>query len=377
MKLEIASTADSEKLIDFYRQFPIHLPVHLQPERHVDFFAPYRYQGSNYRTYVLKDEQQNIHALANFSIRKTFIEGQSEVPIAVASDLRVSNQRRAILEWSNHFLPVIEEVKKDFNVEQIFSYINLYDPGAMNAFIRPRSMRRPLPRYYLYRKLNLVSIHGRFPWAPRPLSGLRIQEGNKLNYDALLGYILKRSQYRTFADIGSVSSLEQKISRLVDLQLEDFLIAFDHNDNVVGCVAPWSSKKINSLVPLKYNLQGHNFRQTLKFLWLLGWTRRLTKPVSSTGLEAPLDFCYLTHLFVDNEDIFESLIWESYYNTGPNNFLVYAQVERDFRIAPPRSWISTKSPFALYVVVPPKDEMPSFLDPSLSLNPEVEPFFVL
>lgn len=377
MELKIANQSDSEKLIDFYKQFSIHLPVSLQPERYSDFFSSYKCHGSDYRTYILKDNNEKIYATANFSIRKTFIEGFKESKIAVASDLRVANNRKAIIEWSNHFLPVIEEIKKDFQVEQIFSYINTYDPGALNTFIRPRSMKRPLPRYYLYRKINLISLHGKLPWAPRPLSGLRIVSGNKSNLDALMAYILKRSQYKYFADVGSLVSFQEKLNRLVGLQLEDFLIAFDKNENVVGCLAPWNSKKIYNFIPLKYNLQAHNFRQALKFMWLLGWTRRLTKPVSRTNLEAPLDFSYLTFLFVDNEDIFESLLWEAYQNTAPNNFLVYTQVERDFRIAPPRTWISAQNPFALYVVVPPMSEMPHFLDPSLSLNPEVEPFFVL
>jgi hypothetical protein len=106
-------------------------------------------------------------------------------------------------------------------------------------------------------------------------------------------------------------------------------------------------------------------------------TRRLAKPVASTGIESKLQFRYLTNVFADNEDVFESLLYSAYDHLTPQEFLVYAHTEQDYRLLPPLSWVSASLPYALYAVAPPEKEMPDFLHPSISLNPEIEAFTVI
>jgi hypothetical protein len=120
------------------------------------------------------------------------------------------------------------------------------------------------------------------------------------------------------------------------------------------------------------SLRAHNFRQFLKFGKYLGWTRPLSKPVASTGLESPLSFQYLTHVFADNEDIFESLLWSAYQNVPKTDFLLYAHCADDYRLLPPETWVHTQIPHALYAVVHPEIHPPDFLHPSHNLNPELE-----
>lgn len=376
MKLEIAAASDNLELIQFFKDFPISGLVDLKIDRNQDFFAPYKLQSEQYRTYLLKDEEEKIHAAASFIIRETATEGQ-RMRVATATDLRVSPNRRAILQWSNHFLPVLQKETEENQISSVFSAINLSDPTVLNTFIRPRNMKRAMPRYYLYRKFFLHTLHGRYPWAKKPLSALRIRQASEANADALAAYLIRRSQYRPFASIWDTQSFETKMNRLTGMKLSDFLIAFDPNENVVGCVAPWSPSGIQDLIPLSYSLRAHNFRQFLKFFWLLGMTRRLAKPVVSTGFENKLQFRYLTNLFCDNEDIFESLLYTAFENVTPQEFLVYARVEQDYRLLPPETWISASLPYALYAVTPPENEVPAFVHPSISLNPEIEAYTVL
>ena len=238
-------------------------------------------------------------------------------------------------------------------------------------------MKRPMPRYFLYRKFRMVTLHGRYPWAKAPLPSIKIRQGSPAHADALAAYIIRRSQFRPFASVWDVPSFEKKMERLTGLKLEDFFIAFDSDENVIGCVAPWSPSGIQDFIPLSYSLRGHNFRQFLKFLWLFGLTHRLAKPVASTGEESKLQFRYLTHVFADNEDVFESLLFSAFEHLTSQEFLIYAHVEQDYRLLPPLSWISASLPFALYAVSLPEREMPRFLDPSISLNPEIEAYTVL
>jgi hypothetical protein len=371
MKLDLATEKDNRELCQFFREFPSKGLVDLRLDRGNDFFAYYRAQTEDFKTYVLRDNQQKIQAMASFLFRQTGF-GQATVPIAIATDLRVTNSREAILDWTHHFLPVMNEVTNEHHLSSIFSVINLSDPLALNSFIRPRNMKRLMPKYYLYRKFFLTSIHGRYPWSKPPLSSLQIRQGSSANVDALCHYVIKRSSYRPFSSVWDEQSFQKKMSRLPGFQLSDFLIAFDDNDNIIGCLAPWSSHGLMDYIPLTYSLRAHNFRQFLKFLWLFGLTRRLAKPVASTGRESKMQFRHLTFVNADNEDVFESLLSVAFESVSHQEFLLYAHVEQDYRLLPPQSFITASQPYALYSVVPPEMEMPAFLHPSLSENPEIE-----
>lgn len=376
MHLEIATNQDSESLVSFFKEFPVKGLVDLRVDRRQNFFAPYLAQSEEFKTYLLKDEEKNIHASASFIFRDVMTDGKV-IKVATATDLRVSPHRRAILEWANHFLPVLQKETEAHHISSVFSAINLSDPSALNTFIRPRAMKRRMPRYFLYRKFKLVSLHGRYPWAKKPLPSIKIRAGSTATYDALLNYLIRRSQYRPFASVWDETSFQKKLHRLSGMKLSDFSIAYDSDDNVIGCMAPWSAAKIQNFIPLSYSLQAHNFRQFLKFFWILGMTRRLAKPVVSTGLEAPLQFSYLTNVFADNEDVFESLLYTVFDSIPQNEFMLYAHTEHDYRLLPPKDWISASLPYALYGVSPPEKEMPDFISPSIALNPEIEAYTVV
>ncbi len=371
MDLKIATEADNHELIEFFKDFPLRGLIDLKVDRHQDFFSNYRIQSDKHTTYTLRNKEGELNAAATIMIRNAWNEDQV-CRIASAADLRVRNSRSAILQWSQHFLPVLKKETEENGVSSIFSYINLSDPTALNTFIRPRNMKRAMPRYYLYRRFRMVSLHGRFPWAKKPLPSLQIRQGHSSNVDALANYIIRRSRFRPFASVWDQSSFENKLARLSGLKLSDFFIAMDADDNVVGCLAPWSPAGIQDLIPLSYSLRAHNFRQFLKFLWMFRMTRRLAKPVASTGVESKLQFRFLTNVFADNEDVFESLLYSAYEYLTPQEFLVYAHTDQDYRLLPPLSWISASLPYALYSVTPPEREMPSFLHPSISFNPEIE-----
>ncbi|MNL23980.1 hypothetical protein D3C87_1453980 [compost metagenome] len=128
---------------------------------------------------------------------------------------------------------------------------------------------------------------------------------------------------------------------------------------------------------MKYSLRAHNFRQFLKFGKLLGWTRTLTKPYSRLKIEASLNFKYLSFLFADNEDIFESLLWRAYEDAEENEFLVYTQTRSEYVYRRPLSWIAAKLPFGIYYLNPPDRTPPDFLNPTNERPIELEPFFAI
>ncbi len=375
MKLTYATPQDGAELNHFYRQFPRKGLFDFLISRGPHFFRFYEAQSSDSITYLLRGDNNEIEAMASFVLKDTFYDGKP-TRIAVATDLRVSSNRKAIIEWSKHFLPVMHELKTENKIDHFFSQLNLTETSVLNTFVRPRQIRRPMPRYYLYRKFFLNSLHGQFPWANKPLPYVMIQNGHGPNQDALIDYIVQRSQFRPFSSTYSKANLLAKMDRMQNMDFSKFLVAKDIQGNILGCLAPWSSAGISDYIPLQYQMRAHNFRQFLKFGKLFGWTRPLTKPVSSTGIESPLKFHYLTNIFVDHEDVFECLLYAAYNAVPKDHFLVYAQIDQDYRTRAPKGWVSSRLPYALYSMLEPHETLPSFLHPNNNLNPEIEAAFI-
>ncbi len=376
MKLEIAGPAHSQALVDFYKGFPSQGLVRLKADRGQNFFKPYDLQSDRHITYLMQDEENGkIEGSASFVINNVLLEGQV-VPVAFGRDLRISSNRKAILSWSHHFLPVMSEIEKKFQSSHFFSILNMAEAKALNAFVKPHQIRRPLPRYFLFRRFNLVSLHGQFPWANPSLPSVRVRRGSFRHQEAIVDYILKKSRLRDLSTVWDRQSFEEKLRRWEGLQIEDFLVAYDSRENIVGCVAPWSSRKVQEFIPLQYSLVAHNFRQFLKFGKLLGWTRTLTKPITRLQMEAPMNFRYLCFLNADNEDIFDNLLYSAYNESEDNEFLVYTQMRSDLHLRKPPGWVGARVPYGLYCMLPPDQIVPSFLHPNNESHVEIEPFFV-
>jgi hypothetical protein len=375
MRLELTSEKDNFNLCEFFAGFGQSGLIDVKYLRHPDFFGPFKTLSDEYKTFCLRDNNDEIRATASFVFRKALIDGKVK-KIATATDLRVGHDRDVIIQWSKHFLPVMKSVMNEHKVDFIFSSINLSDPLFMSTFVRPRTAKRPMPRYFLYRKFNLVSIHGRYPLANKKLASIKVEHATDATLGELAQYVKKRSQYRPFASVWDEESLRQKISRLPGMNIEDMLIARSSRGEILGCLGYWNPLNVQSIVPLSYSLRAHNFRQILKFLWMFGYTRRLTKPVASTGVERPLEFKYVLNLHSDNEDVFESLLFEAFNSISKREFLLYAHCEHDYRLLPPLGWVSASIPYAMYTVVGPDQEMPDFLNPSIAVNPEVESLWI-
>lgn len=375
MKLEIAQASENQAILDFFKGFPLKGLLELKLDRRGDFFGPYSVESDRFRTYLLKDAETNIQGMASFIVKEVLLEGKVTT-VAFGRDLRISTNRRAITEWADHFVPTLKEMKRDHGVEHFFAALNMAETPALNAFVRPRNLKRVLPRYYNYRNFNLVTVHGRFPWAENPVPHLQMRSGSSSSADALIYYLTQKNRTRNLATYWDGYSFFKQLQRWRGLRLEDFLVAFDAKNNIVGCCAPWSSEGIEEYIPLEYSMKAHNFRQFLKFGKLLGWTRPLTKPSYRLQFEEHMQYQYLTHLFADNEDIFEAMLWSAFDRARSKDFLVYSQFRNDVIYRKPLNWVATRIPHGLYSMLPPDQSPPGFLSPSNETPVAFEPFFV-
>jgi hypothetical protein len=178
MELVNATDEDNERLLHYFAQMTMPGPIDIRSRRMFNFFNQYRIQTEDYVTCLLENEKKEIEAMASILFRPGKIDGVDEM-IGYATDLRVSPTRRAILNWSQHFLPVLEAERESRNCRYIFSAVPHSQRQAYNAFIRPRNLRRRMPRYHLFRRLELVSIHGLWPFHDLPLSGIKVRTASE------------------------------------------------------------------------------------------------------------------------------------------------------------------------------------------------------
>jgi hypothetical protein len=363
MILEVARPEDNWDLKQFFRQFTTGELIEFKIDRPLDFFTPYDIQSDTHVTYLLRrPEDRSIQGAATFVIRNVWLDQKIQT-IAIARDLRIMPNRQALLAWGQSFSPVLDEIRRAYHVDYFFSVLNMSDVKILNTFIRPRHLKRPWPRYHLFRRFNLVSVHGVLPFTENPLPHMRIRRADPSLEKALVQFIVGKKGNRELSTLYDQASVEEWIHRWQGLKLSDFYVALDSDDNIVGCVAPWSAGQIQEYIPYRYNQLAHNFRQFLKFGKWLGWTRTLTKPVNRLKREAPLNFRYLTCFLADNEDIFEALLWRVFHEIHPHEFLVYLQMRQDLHMRAPRGWIAALQPHGIYCLLPPETEAPAFLHP--------------
>ncbi len=363
MHLELAQESHNEELLEFYSRFPLENVIQLKLDRGRDFFKYYNLQSDKYVSYILRDDKStNIMGHVSFIIETVMIEGK-QTRIAWSRDLRISSDRRAILSWTEHTKSVFVEVRKLFNVDYFLTMLNMNEVVALNTFTRPRSQKRFLPRYFLYRKFDLVSLHGQFPFTYPPDSSLKIRRGNPNQADLYLNYLMKKNQESSFSLYSDRDSFLEMMERWTSLSWEDFFIAFDAKDNIVGILSSWSSAGVQDYIPLRYTLRAHNFRQFLKFGKLFSWCRTLTKPFHRIKIEAALNFRSLNHIYVDHPDVFHSLLWKAFEEARDNEFLVYVRDRKNISLKPPLGWISAEQTYGMYCTVLPDEEVPPFLHP--------------
>lgn len=369
MQINRATEADSDELIHFLSGQPFLSgpPVDLLIERTGSFFDKFRMQSNDFDTFIIRDYQGKITGTASVVYRTGLINGTPTI-LAFGSDLRIANDREAIIEWRKLFFPKFKESLEKRNCKMAFATVNFSQGSALNSLIRPRNPRRDTPRFFLLRKFDFVSLHGRSPFIQgNPLNTVKIFEGEANDLEPLVNYLNKKSRNILFAFPYTVELMQERFKSWSGLSLDNFLIAKDVRGNIVGCCAPWKSRS-QYINVTKYSGIGTSFKNLMRAGSLLGFVKSLP----SVGHH--LNMKYLTHLQADNPDIFRRMLKTALRRTVKDEFLAYINFERDPLKLPPRVFVTSTIPFALYSVLPPGMPLPSYLYPNTFVPaPELEP----
>lgn len=368
--LREAIPLDSVELNQFFSSIPTQGFLEIKTRRQVDFFSLFHRLKLPFKTFLLEKKAQEILGTASFMFTKKCVQKQV-VQIAYACDLRISSQRQAILNWAQHFLPLLQKIKNTQQVQHFLTSLNLTENQVINAFIRPKNRKQSRPVYELIQKYSLVTIHGFYPFSFKPNPFVSIDHYKKTDREELIRYIQNKLNNLDLVSTDIKDDLENFINESLLYSWSQFQIARNQENKIVGCLYPLSSSLLQDYFPQNYNSQANNFRQFLKVFSLLGLSRKLTKPFSSSNKQESLHFKMLHFFFFDHPDIMKNLIQTAFKNSKNNEFLIYAYQPENFQMRPPIGTIHTEIPYALYEIHEP------FFEPESSIKNSIQKFIFL
>ena len=346
--LKEASLDDSKKLNDFFTSIPTRGEIDIKIQREQHFFSFYQRIGISHKTYIIKDEDE-ILGTATFLFRKLHFQKRNLL-LAQACDLRISPNRKAIISWSRFFHPILERLRKEEKVDGFITSINQTETQSLNAFIRPKLKRAHQPQYSLSRSYNLVSIHGFYPFRNPTNNNIKIRLYKPEDKKKLVDFLNLNCRKIDYLPTDIIDDVSAYIDKSVLYSWNQFILAFDAEDNVVGCVHPISSTLLQDYLPQDYSPQSHNLRQFLKVAQFLGFARRLTRPFSRSQKQEALSFRLLHFMISSHPEVFNALIRASYKTSSQNEFLIYAYEISDFKKRPPKGSIFSEIPYGLYSI---------------------------
>ncbi len=357
IRLVEAEEKHSPLLQAFFEEQVVHGHFDYSIRRPVNFFAHYRLFSDDFITALLMDDNDTLLGAATICFQRAYFNRQEQV-VGFLCDLRIAPQRMAIQQWAHHFVPFLYKKLAEKNCRYVFTAMEHFENQAYNALLRPRKMRRLLPHYYLYRKVNSIIFLGRWPYSPSPMPSIRVNHARPKDLDELNEYMMQKKIGSRLYFNTTAENLEHKFKTWPQFSLENFLIARNFKDQIVGCMAPWNNHSIQQIIPRHYHSGGLVIYQSSKLSSLLRWTQPLPHPGQ------PFQLKYLTHTAADNHEVFYSLLTQAYNESQRGELLVHTNYFGDYVTRAPLSYISTKIPFGFYSVLAPDEDLPLFLKPN-------------
>ncbi len=369
MKIEIATEKDETNLSKFYSGLNLNGPIQFSIDRPKNFSEVYKSFSNEHLTYVLKNNNNEISGLASFLFRNGVINGKP-TRFAYATDLRIAKDRRALSTWADNFLPSIEKVCHENNCETIFTIVPQNRGTAYNTLVRSGGARRQIPRYHLFRELELVAIVGKLPFFS-PLANISIRPAIANDAEALANYLHQKDLNAPVASKWSTEELVNRIENWPQMDWKNILLAHNKSGNITGCLAGWEPSPSYKIKVNEYI----GFNQTLQRTFKMTSRMRFTKVLPASGEH--FDIVFLSLNRTDDPDIFASLLHAHYKKSKRTQVLTYLNYKSSISTVTPKRFISVTLPFGLYTILQPNKTLPHALLPNpLGGTPQLDLSFI-
>ena len=355
MKLVPCESSEEKNMEDFFNSSVVQGTMDYRLERKKGFSEFYKLFGEDHKTYLFKDSESNIKAMASFAFKKAFIHHQ-EQKVGYITDLRLSPGLGP--DWTQEFAKILKKEKKENNCSHVFSTLEEYEGLLYNSLLRVQHRTQPFTCYHLFRKFFLVLLVGKKPWRKKTLTHIKISMGTMEDVEPVCQYLRRRSVGKILLQDLSPQELQRRIETWPLFSMENFIIARNKKGHIIGCMAPWNTAEVQQIICHKYKGKSFNAYTALKPLSLLGLTRFLPKEGQALELK------FLTHWACDNPDIFYALLDEAFNLSQKDEILTYLNYMGDYHTRPPQAFFNLKIPFGLYTLLDHTEKLPPFLHPN-------------
>lgn len=352
-----AEEKHSPLLQKFYQEQTVVGHVNFAVQRTHSFFDHYRLLSDDFSTVMLLDQERNIVAAATMTFVRAYVDRQEQL-VAYISDLRVASQRLAIQQWANYFVPHFYKKIEEKKSKYVFTVIEQYESQAYNALLRPQKLKRSLPHYFLLRKMYQVFYLGMLPWAARPSTTIRVTHAWSSDIEEICEYLTQKKVGSPMFSHLTPEGLARKFDTWPQFFINNFLVARNMKNQIVGCMAPWNNRDVQQLIVKDYHDEGLLLYQTTQLVSPLRFMHAMP------GVDKPASLKYITHCAVDNAEVFYSLMYNAYNETRRGEILVHTSFYGDYFTRAPENFFSTKVPYGFYTVLPPEQDLPKFLQPN-------------
>lgn len=235
----LATRADNEAILVFIGRHAMQSKLRLRFDRSPDFFALADAHSDRHETWLMW-RGGHIVALGSLIIRPGYVGGIAE-PVVYLSDLRVAPGKEIAGRWRTYFLERMEQIAAETHARYAFCAVIRDNRLALNSIVRQRSLGFQHLRGY-----STVSVLGRKPFHGHNTYAVR--QASASDFGRLSEVLDRDSRTQVFAPVFDHGELQRRLDRWPGLGIDDFIVAINAADDIVGCVAPWDYSELKRVV---------------------------------------------------------------------------------------------------------------------------------
>jgi len=263
----------------------------LRFDRSPDYFALHNAHSSDHVTWLLRRDEQ-IHGIGSFVYRRGWVNGEIH-PIVYMADLRLSRNRFVAGRWRSLMREILAAAHHANGAKLAYCSILRDNKAGHQALLRAKG--DPATQFEHLRGYSNVSIVARKPWALSSADNRRVRRARSEDQSLLRDFVARQSQATQFGPVFDSAAWIRRLNVWPDFGVENFYLAFDESDELVGCLAPWDSSAINRIVLDRLPQSAEIVRRVCNAL-----TPITGRPRVHTGPGTFLPDISLTHVFVEN-----------------------------------------------------------------------------
>tara|TARA_Y100001954_G_scaffold62087_2_gene67608 strand:- start:4 stop:1182 length:1179 start_codon:yes stop_codon:yes gene_type:complete len=255
-RVSLATEEDNKEILSFFSTLPMEgTKTAISYDRKPDFFKFLSFCGPLFFVFLVRlKKEAGICGVGTLVLRPGFIKGEKKW-VGYLGDLRIQPGPRASVIWRKFYGDLVEHahlIEEFGGCEFFYTSILRENQKAMNALVYNK--KNPFQYFPLvqYKMVNILLRHpGHYLTNifKKRIEGVKFSRGSMEDKDAITEFLRNQNRERSFGFCfeEKFDELNFRIERWNNLLLENFILARDSKNKIVGLTLLWTpspSKKI-------------------------------------------------------------------------------------------------------------------------------------